>query len=234
MKATSPLCVAAASIALAANVEANGFSGDYREHNVTIALKLSMEADQNYQETQNGYKASQKIVTEKVSNRQILEALREEGVIDDIKGWKIKALTSGAGNVVGIFLTKKNEDPIDVSEFCDLKIHYVLEAYAERLKENNQGDDDYEKKFNILGTGSLDISIGDFRTDTCGIVKLAAKESYKEDGEDFVSMSVTKKASLENIVGEALEEDEPFGVIEGSMKAGEGRATDLEMDNGPR
>ena len=233
MKAKSPLRLAIAALALGASLQANAVNGngEYREHNVTVALKLFTESDEQFKETNNGFKASQNIVSEKISNTEVLEALVEEGVIDEINGWSIKVLTYGAGEIVGIYLTKKNEDPVDVSDYFEYDVFFALQEYKEKLKENNQGDETYEKTSNILGTGYLDLFIGDFNTDTFSIVKLAARESFKEDGDDIESEAVTKKASFEKIVGEAYEDEEPFGVIEGSIKAGEGKQTDLvEVD----
>lgn len=231
MKAPLPLKVALTSLALAIHGQANGLTQEYREHNVTVALKLSTEEDEKFEETNNkGFKASQKIVTQKISNKQLLEALVEEEVIDDIQGWSIKALTYGSGEIAGFFLTKKNHDPIDISEAFEYDVSLALEEYKEQLKETGKGEK-YENDFKILGTGYLNLVIGDFSTDTRCIVKVSAKEEYKEEGESSQSAAFVKTAAFENIVGEAYEDEEPFGVIEGSVKAGKGKKTDIEFND---
>jgi hypothetical protein len=230
MKATTPLKVALSSLALAAYGHANGLNQEYREHNVTVALELSTEDDGKFKETNNGFKSSRKIVKEKISNKQVLEALVEEGVIGEIKGWSIKVLTKGSGKIAGFFLTKKNHDPLDISELFEYDIYFAIEEYKEMFKETGKGEK-YENVFNILGTGYLDLFIGDFSTDTCSIVKVSSKESYKEQEGESESAAFIKNAAFVNIVGEAYDDEEPFGVIEGSIKAGEGKKTDLEYNN---
>jgi hypothetical protein len=231
MKATTPLKVAIASLALAAYGHANGIEDEYREHNVTIALKLSTEGEEKFEENNNGFKASQKIVTQKISNKQLLEALVEEGVIDSIKGWSIKALTSGS-KIAGFFLVKKNHDPVDISEYFDYDVSFVLEQYKEKLKETDNVEK-YENHYHILATGYFDLLIGDFSTETNCLVTVSGREYYKGQEVKVESESAEwiKKAAFEKIVGEAYEDDEPFGVIEGSVKAGEGKKTDLEEPN---
>jgi hypothetical protein len=156
----------------------------------------------------------------------------EEDVIDDIKGWSIKVLTYGSSKITGFFLTKKNNDPIDVSEYFDYDVFFSLEEYKETLKETDKGEK-YENVFDILGTGYLDLLIGDFTTETNCLVNVSGKELYKEQEVKVESESAAwiKKASFEKIVGEAYDDEEPFGVIEGSVNAGEGKETDLESND---
>ena len=226
MKPKYYLPIALASLVLATNVTAQD---EYREHSVTFSCTLSTEAPEQFKENENGYKASRKIATEKLSNKEILEALADEGVISNIKGWSIKILTLGNGNIEGVFLTKKDTTPIDITEFFEFDIYFALEAYTEQSKEKN-GDETYESTSRIYGTGSLNVYIGDFSTDTLCIVKISGEDHYEEDDGDVVEdVSVTEDASFEKIVGEAYDGDEAFGVIEGSVRAGDGKETDLEL-----
>lgn len=70
-----------------------------------------------------------KITTYKISNKQFLEALREEeGLIPDIKGWAVVVVQSEEDP--SLFITKKGEDPIDVSQYLRL---LFLDASAEKV-----------------------------------------------------------------------------------------------------
>jgi hypothetical protein len=221
MKAILPAAIA--SLALTAFVQAS----DYREHNLTISLRISTQENEKFKETNNGYKASQRIVSERISNKEILEVLVDEGVIPEIRGWSLKVLTNGAGVIDGFYLTKKNHAAINVSAYFEYDIYFSIEAFKERFSENNSGKEKFDYDFNILGSGYLDIVIGDFYTDTCSLVTLIGRETSRKDGSNVDSESVTRSASFENIVGEAYFDDEPYGIVVGFVKAVEGKKTDL-------
>jgi hypothetical protein len=227
MKAKYILPAAIASLALVANVQG---TQEYREHDVTVSYTLHTESSEQFKETGNGYKASQKIVTKKFSNKELLEALVDEGVISDIKGWSIKVLTRGLGEIEGIFLTRKNAASINITAYTEFDIFFALEEYKEQFNENKNGDEKYAKTSRILGTGYLDFFIGDFSTDTISLVKIQGKETYREkNGNVDEDSQITTKISFEKTVGEAYDGEEPYGVIEGSIKVGDGKKTVLTI-----
>ncbi|MDF1712040.1 MAG: hypothetical protein P1U90_07350 [Akkermansiaceae bacterium] len=101
------------AITQAAAQEANA-----RAHQLTTSLKIDVEGEEEVKNKDNGdSKWSQKVITQKVSNKEILEALVDAGVINDIKGWSIVLSSNDSAEVTGTWITKKKNTPINISEF---------------------------------------------------------------------------------------------------------------------
>lgn len=82
-----------------------------------------------------------KILTAKISNKEILEALVEEGVISSISDWSIVNVGSGKGVGrtyirSGLYLSKKGVEPINVSEYISI-YHAGAEAVASNTIATN-------------------------------------------------------------------------------------------------
>jgi len=77
------------------------------------------------------YEYGSKITTFRISNKEFLEVLVEEGVIPEIRGWAVVVVE--ADDEFGIFIEKRGERPIDVSEFLIISGH---QSEAEAFQEN--------------------------------------------------------------------------------------------------
>lgn len=105
---------------------ANGFnpdlvSFDLNEHRVTVRLTRSTNSPLRERETRAGVNFSQRIITERISNAAILRIFRDDGVINNIRGWSIVMLTWN-GRPYGILLNKRGEAPIFVDDYFNIDI----------------------------------------------------------------------------------------------------------------
>ena len=120
----------AAASCLFAGIASAGDLGFEYEHTLTINLQMVSEGVPEEKNSPSGNSSQSKsFVTEKYSNREILQDLKDSGVIQSISGWSIVLVTDDDGNVRRFRLKKKNTPSIDL-ENLSLGINSPsIEAY---------------------------------------------------------------------------------------------------------
>jgi hypothetical protein len=226
MKMKYQLPIAIASMAFAAsNVNAQN-DDDGRIHNLTVSLKVSFNGDFQEVEKDNGdQKFSQKIVTEKFSNKQILEILVDEDVIDEIKGNSIVMLTDDQGGILGVFLRRNNDLEENISGYFDAELAPVppIEGFKGTFDESENLT---EEKIEVKTLGSVEFECDDFDLNAQGLFE--AKSAFTDDdGEETTFIKTANFSELTGLLN-AVDADDDDGVVSGGVKAGEGKKTDLE------
>jgi hypothetical protein len=139
-------CLAAMPVAQAQQLAKNGLRIPY-----TIALTATSEIEGEPKEwTKNGIsytKETTKFDVFKVSNKQLLEVLLEQGIIEDgtISGWSLVEYLQTKGSSddegmfqQGIFLVKTGREPIDMNEYLGYTLtEREVESGEETYSENN-------------------------------------------------------------------------------------------------
>jgi len=128
------LPLAAASCLFVGNASAGiptGPTFEY-EHNLTLNLQMVSEGPAEEKNGPAGNTSESKsFVIEKYSNKEILEDLKDSGVISSIKGWSIVLVTNEEGEVVGTRINKKNTPSIDLENLSLRTTESPsIEAYA--------------------------------------------------------------------------------------------------------
>jgi hypothetical protein len=144
---------AVAALSLLAGHQAKAYeydwNGDFNtwdiyENPVTIALVDTYDTGSNHTETPDGYKETQKIVKEKIGNKEILEMALE----GDIKGWSIVVETNRGDELYdsyyGIKAVKDGEFDVDLSGYVDLYIEAT----------DDDGEDESISSFTYIDKGS--------------------------------------------------------------------------------
>lgn len=146
-------CLVVAPIAQAQPLPKNGLRIPY-----TIAFTATSEIEGASKEwTKNGVsyvKETSKFDVFKVGNKELLEILLEERIIDDgtIKGWELVEYLQTSGSSTdegmfqqGAFLVKTGREPIDVNEYL---------GYTLTEREVEAGEETYSEKDGILSETS--------------------------------------------------------------------------------
>lgn len=230
---TSKLLLAATTAALAITGTVNAQwigDGALYEHGLSINLQLISEGAYSRTTSTNGnYTESQKILTKKLSNKEILEALKADGLITSITGWSIVLITNDDGEVVGTRINKRNTPSIDISDYFSAKEKFSVQAYNGRYVANKRL---YQAVGQSVTLAEVEIEIDDFQATAQGVLNA----NYLESGEDrMVAVSargdkrlsnteIIQNATFTNLTGE-FEDDgaEDFfveGIMTGSVVAG--------------
>ena len=165
-------------------------------------------------------KWTQKIITQKVSNKEILEALVDEGVINDIKGWSIVLSSNDSAEITGTWITKKKNTPINISEFFDAKATDDLTVSSYKGKFSGKNDEGSEKG-NVTALAEVTMDIDGAKIQVNGTVKVDYTANFfgdEGDGEAFIT-----KATFENLAGIFSEEEDDEGIVTGSLKIKAGK-----------
>jgi len=211
-------------IALAFAFSAQANAQVYFEHKLDFKLEYSYEGEytESPEKSDGSYDYKQDKKTEKITNKVILDALlKVEGAAmgDMIKGWSIVLITDDGGDEVGVFLVKKNEASINVSEYL-----YVApyDSWNESYKGKYNGKKDvYTEKGEWYGIGSVEMQVDGFEAVISG--SSSAKYEYKDAGDQYVVTGL----DLSGLVGEASLDGGDDGFVKGSVKAGKGKEITL-------
>lgn len=145
--------------ALALSASSVFAQGQVNQHNVTINLKVTFEGPVQYKTTESSSKdtwsSKSKFVVGKFSNKEFLEALVEDGLISDIKGWSVVLLVDQDGDPISLFITKKNTSPIDVSDYLDYDNDYVVSEWDYKEVEYSNGDYEETDKWTERGKSKV-------------------------------------------------------------------------------
>jgi len=232
MKMNYQLPIAIASIAIAtSHIGATpipvGFiqNPEGRQHNITISLQTASagESDRPKPNTKGKYSWSQKIETEKISNKQILEALVNENLgMTEIKGWSIVMLTSSSGEIIGTYLKKKGENLININQYFNASDNYSFSVSNGSGKTTDNPKSDVGTfTVTMQFLSNLELNIG-IHARVTGVLEASALGSYENEYEELF----IKKANFTDLTGLVYRKndnvDVAYGIVTGNVKAGEG------------
>jgi hypothetical protein len=142
------------------------------------------KSDSNSKLLQSNYEYASKIEKYKISNRELLEAFKEEGVITDITGWSIKIVETAydgeSDTGPRFFLTKIGVPSVDVSRYFALEGSADAET-AKRseittYKYNSEGAEISNVRIETgtsASRSSLQITIGEIDNSTLRLFAIA-------------------------------------------------------------
>ena len=215
MKMKHYLPIALATLTLSANAE-------FREHKCVATLKMFEEGPYNYSEKKNGYNDSVKIEKSKVGNKEILELLMGEGVIDSINGWSIKFVTNGPGNLIEVMLTKKNQTPIFVSGYFFWHLDDEVSGFSTKYRENKDGEARENVMLEERGWGYFGFDIDGVYMETSCESRWTGETDYDDSKPDYDGKDRTNTCDFQSCAGYI-----DNGVIKGDVKGGKGKKTTI-------
>ncbi len=120
MKITNYLPLAVATLAIASGNTAlagRPSSQTYSATPITFSLVISTQGEPTYSESSNTYTAV--VNQQRYGNVQILQMLKDEGVIQGVTGWSIVLVSSSSeeDSLVGFYLTKVGKEPININSY---------------------------------------------------------------------------------------------------------------------
>lgn len=138
-----PLCIASILSSGKSSAQPSVIVETY-QHSLTYALTLSTREDESEVRTASvAVKRSQKLVTSRFSNKEMLEALLSQSeemasaMGGTIRGWSIVLITNSQGDVVGTAITKRNSPPIDVTRFFSAQVGPAIRGITEQKNSAN-------------------------------------------------------------------------------------------------
>ena len=118
-----PLCIATL-VSIGNSLAQSSVVVESYQHSLTYALTLSSQENLSALRTVDiSNKRSQKLITSRFSNKEMLQALlaQNEDIASamggTIRGWSIVLITNSNGDVLGTAITKRNSPPIDVTQY---------------------------------------------------------------------------------------------------------------------
>ncbi len=226
------LPLAAASCLFVGNASAGTPTGptfEY-EHNLAINLQMVSEGASEEKDGPAGNTSESKpFVGEKYSNKEILEDLKDSGIIPSIIGWSIVLVTDDEGDVSGFRLKKKNTRSIDL-ENLSLRVNSpTIEAYSgttiARTRRYTSTDQELSVSRFSFDTKDFEFAVtGNFRT------VFAVTEDFGTGENSKVVQNITcnnlsgygyeygdewEAASAERVVIQPIDEDSTFMVFGG-------------------
>lgn len=223
-----PIAIAAAAL-LGSAAPVMAQDAEYREHNLTVVLCVSWEGDTFESSKGNTFVEQSPIVWLRYSNREILRALVEEGVISSISGYSIvlySNLFSGESETVA--LVKSGQAPIDISDWLDLETEECLVGYRTKSVEKSNSwvsTTNYNSKcIAFLFVDAMGVFF-----DARGILNSEGVYRFEEDEFDYYESDTMGKFDLSCLVGSGSN-DVDF-LLEGSVKgsAGKNMSPDFEL-----
>jgi hypothetical protein len=184
------------------------------------------------------YEYGSKITAYKISNKEFLEALKDEaGVISDIKGWSVVVVEIDGENTT--FITKKGATPINVSQY----LYYVWEgagaeqeAYKSVTTENYSNDTSSEKKTGSFKAKYLVGVKAEFPTSLIelqGVYDESASLKVFGKGDEQYTQWIPGARSVNNVSGSLIFEDDDddsgISVVSGSLSIAAGKPADLSL-----
>ena len=187
-----------------------------REHKTTVSLKTYYEGRESVDEKKNGdIQFSQKMLTKKISNKEILEGLVREGVISTISGWSIVLISGNSAELIGTFITKNSNTPIDISAYFGIYVRDISESYKGK---HTAKKDSVKGTANSKAISDLVIDLNGIELEAQGLLDFKSEFFAEHDldvGEEFI-----KSAKLNDLTGEYTHK---YGVVTGSVKASNGK-----------
>jgi len=213
----------------------NAFAGmtapvETYQHTLTYSLSLSSEERMGPVPMGKVISKSQKLMTTRFSNKEMLEALLEQdediaiAMGGSIKGWSIILITNSEGDVLGTAITKKNKSPIDVTEYFGAEMGPAI-----------QGITPTKNSVFVQSVSLARVSIGlnDLTTDLQGVLNVNTvyteeSESSKEIIQSAHFTDLSGYWSLGHSVWEAAPDtviaaepiEEYTGIVTGTVRAG--------------
>lgn len=224
MKTINYLAVTIATLALYSGGSAVA-QGTY-EHKLTTALVLSEQIDNPDRETSSGVSYSSFIYKQKITNRNLLEILVDEGVINEITGWSIVAISED-GDIQGFALTKRGRAPVDVSDYFQLgsdpNVSYSFKGFQ------NYNTEIYTENYSSQALGYLDFRTLDDSLELYLDAMVKKYGTYFEDELENYDVDKLYSASIEKGIGDLYDFDEFIGNVEGSYKVSKGILTNIVL-----
>ena len=208
------------------------------EHGVTLTLTQYLEGAEtvktsvNSSREVNTYKSV--FLVRKFSNKQFLEALVDDGVISSISGWALKLLQTTDGDIIGLYIVKKNVNPIDVSSYVGFNTNEIVEEYNETETDFTNGNFTDKGTFNERGTASVFVNVPGLNVMTNGAYYSKHSYSYEDNvvSEFETYDEKLTSANIYNLVGVPTpEEEEGDSIVEGSVAVGSGKLVDFIVIN---
>lgn len=120
MKITQYLSLAIASVAIAASQSAFAQGPAASASPTTIALTITSQAESTTTGTEASYTTTLRTATpQRIGNKEILQLLVGQGVINNIDGWTIAYVVGGEGDGE-FFLTKTGKEPRFIDRYLRL------------------------------------------------------------------------------------------------------------------
>lgn len=194
------------------------------------------------------YEEGSKIATYKISNKEFLEALVEEGVIQNIFGWAL--VTVDADDVgSGTFITKKDAEPINVDQYLytewgDVEAEAEQESTKEVYTYNWLSD---TETFKATGTQKSRSLVGiksqfaSAKIDSHGVLDETATLKTFGTGEDQYTQWIDGANNITSISGSLVYFDDYLGgwdnydgsLITGSISIAAEKLADLSLFSFP-
>ena len=195
-----------------------------RLHKLTVKLKAYYEGDYKFDKKNNGdEKESQKILTEKISVKEILEGLVGEGVINSIKGWSLHLATNDNGEVIGTYISKNKNSPINVTQYFAASTGTTIMSYKRQY--NNKKDID-KGTAQYRSVSMIDINVDDVEVKTRGLAEVNTSFS-DEIGHD---QEFVKNAKFNDVNGTVGDKGSPAdSLVNGSVNAATGKKFTLNL-----
>lgn len=177
----------------------NSFAGisapvETYQHSLTVSLTLSSEEQMEAVPVAKMVTRSQKLMTSRFSNKEMLEALLAEDAAlatamgGSIKGWSIILITNAEGDVIGTAITKKNANPIDVTEYFGAEMGPAIQGTTPKKKSVN---------IQKISLAKVYIDLDDLNTELQGVLNI--NSLYTEEDESF--MEIIQSANFTDLNG---------------------------------
>ena len=193
-----------AIVALAANGANAQNTPDEFQHALTVSLIVSSEGKLNDQSsTKNGVLTelfSNAIVSEKISNKEILDSMVKDGVIQSVKGWSL-AVSTEDGEIVEYQLVKKGQDSIDVSDYFDSQVNDTISSVKGKIATGDETLGNSSAR--IMALGSFGLYLPTTEVLTYGLYN--ANSTFIVDTQKNIEQSILSSASLTGLLGQATD-----------------------------
>lgn len=223
MKTKYILPAAIASLAFA-NIGAAQIGFNQLEHKLTVKLSVDYQGEYDRDEKGEDYKDSLEIVTEKFSNKELLEVLAELGVIDEVKGWEILLITDSSANIVDVIARNKDGGTVSIEDY------FSGEAVSEGILgfegKYDDSEDFYEAEYEYQTIAQVGLDFEFFEAEAQGVLKMET-ELYDYDGDETEFITA---ASFTSLSGEVTDGEETYGIITGEVEAGKGKEIPFEQN----
>jgi len=192
MKTTLLLPIATAALLSVGNSFA-GISVALETYQHPLTVSLTLASQENISMVRSKVRP-QKLLTSRFSNKEMLEALLAEdaGIATamggSIKGWSIVLITNSEGDVVGTALTKKNTNPIDVTEYFGAEKGPEIQGATEKRNAVN---------IQSVSLTRVSINLDELNTDLQGVLNI--NSLYKEGVES--STTTIQSAQFTDLSG---------------------------------
>jgi len=209
------------------------------EHGVTLTLTEYSEGAEKETTSTNSTRTvtttTSTFVTRKFSNKEFLQGLVQQNVISSINGWSLKHIASTDGDDDGLFITKANTPPIDVSSYIGIYTYDVVEEFNETETDFANGNFTEVATWNERGYSEVMVNIPGFNVmlDGSYYSKHSSRFEYLfiPDTETYDEKLIS--ANIYSLVGVNPVSGSPQSFVEGSAAVGAGRLINFIFVNNP-